>query len=151
MSVDTRQLELFAKMLARRAHTDINDIRREIIRKEAQSAVSRAKLICKNEKIVDTGNLRNSFHAEQPTVSGGTASCVVANNADYASYVEYGHLTGVGRGGVETLLRRRRRAVGKARYVRGKYVLTRAMQETFRTQQPRIEKRLRRMYEDMRR
>lgn len=148
MSVDTRQIEQFARMLER-AGANLNDVRREIIQKEAQSAVSRAKLICTREKIVDTGNLRNSFHAEQPTVSENSAYCVVANNADYASYVEYGHLTGVGRGGAETLLARRRRAVNGGRYVRGRYILTRAIQETLRTQQTRIAKRLRRMYENL--
>lgn len=147
MSVDTRQLEKFAKQLAK-AGADMNEVRREIIQKEAQSVVSRAKQICTREKIVDTGNLRNSFHAQTATVNGNTASCVVANNAEYASFVEYGHLA-VGKGTAETLQNRRRNAMNSGRYVRGRYVLTRAMQDTLRTQKSRIYKRLRRIYDGL--
>lgn len=147
MSVDTKQLEKFAKQLAK-AGADMNEVRREIIQKEAQSVVSRAKQICTREKIVDTGNLRNSFHAQTATVNGNTASCVVANNAEYASFVEYGHLA-VGKGTAETLQNRRRNAMNSGRYVRGRYVLTRAMQDTLRTQKARIYKRLRRIYDNL--
>lgn len=146
MSVDTRQLQQFARQLER-AGANMNNVRREIVQKEAQSVVSRAKQICTREKIVDTGNLRNSFHAQSATVNGNTASCVVANNAEYASFVEYGHLA-VGKGVAETLHNRRRNAMNGGRYVRGRYVLTRAMQDVLRTQKARILKRLRRIYEN---
>lgn len=146
MSVDTRQLQQFARQLER-AGANMDNVRREIVQKEAQSVVTRAKQICTREKIVDTGNLRNSFHAQSATVNGNTASCVVANNAEYASFVEYGHLA-VGKGVAETLHNRRRNAMNGGRYVRGRYVLTRAMQDTLRTQKSRILKRLRRIYEN---
>lgn len=147
MSVDTRQLQRFARQLER-AGANMDNVRREIVQKEAQSVVTRAKQICTRENIVDTGNLRNSFHAQSATVNGNTVSCVVANNAEYASFVEYGHLA-VGKGVAETLLQRRREAMNKEQYVRGRYVLTRAMQDTLRTQKARILKRLRRIYDNL--
>lgn len=146
MSVDTRQLEKFAKQLAK-AGADMNEVRREIIQKEAQSVVTRAKLICTKEKIVDTGYFRNNFHAQKAVVSDGNASCAVGNNVEYASYVEYGHLK-VKRGSAP-LLQRRREAMDNERYVRGRYVLTRAMQDALRTQKNRIYKRLRRIYDGL--
>lgn len=146
MSADSRQLADLVRRLSR-LRADMDAVRREIIAAEGQAVVTRAKLICKNEKIIDTGNLRNSFHAQTPSVGGGTASVVVANNADYASYVEYGHLTGVGRGSPETLRNRRRAAMNNGRYVRGRYVLTRAIQSTLRTQNSRISRRLQRILE----
>lgn len=149
MSTDTRQLADFVRLLTR-AGADMDVVRREIIRQEGQSVITRAKLICKKEKIVDTGNLRDSFHAQPASVTGGSASVVVSNSADYASYVEYGHLTGVGKGAPGTLRSRRRRAMNSGRYVRGKYVLTRAIHGTLRTQESRITKRLRRIYEGRR-
>ena len=145
MSVDTRQLERFARQLER-AGRDMNNVRREIIQKEAQSVVTRAKLICKKENIWDTGNLCRSFHAQNAVVSGNTASCVVGNDMEYASHVEFGHLK-VKRGD-EPLMVRRREAMDNKRYVRGKYILTRAVQGTLRTQKNRIYKRLRRIYEE---
>ena len=147
MSVDTRQLEKFAKQLAK-AGADMNEVRREIIQKEAQSVVTRAKLICTKEKIVDTGYFRNNFHAQKAVVSDGNASCVVGNNVEYASFVEYGHLA-VGKGTAEMLQNRRRNAMNSGRYVRGRYVLTKAMQDTLRTQKARIYKRLRRIYDNL--
>ncbi len=147
MSADTRQLAALVQQL-RKAGADMNEVRREIAQKEGQSVVTRAKTICKNEKIIDTGNLRNSFHAQPAVVSGDSASVVVANNAEYASYVEYGHLTGVGRGTKKTLLARRKRALKAGRFVKGKYILERAIYGTLKTQQSRIEKRLRRIYEE---
>lgn len=149
MSTDTRQLADFVRLLTR-AGADMDAVRREIIQQEGQSVITRAKLICKKEKIVDTGNLRDSFHAQPASVAGDSASVVVSNSADYASYVEYGHLTGVGKGAPETLRSRRRRAMNAGRYVRGKYVLTRAIHGTLRTQESRITKRLRRIYEGRR-
>lgn len=148
MSADTRQLEFFARALARIAHRDINDIRREIILKEGQSVVTRAKLICKKEKIWDTGNLSRSFHAQNAQVFGTSASCTISNNAEYASFVEFGHLS-VGGGAPNTLLSRRRNAIDGGRYVRGRYVLARAIANTLRTQNARIERRIRRMYENI--
>ena len=130
MSADTRQLT--------KAGADMNEVRREIAQKEGQSVVTRAKFICRNEKIIDTGNLRNSFHAEPAQVGEGTVSVVVANNADYASHVEYGHLTGVGSGGAEPLRNRHMRALSAGHYVRGRYVLSRAVHGVLRTQEDRI-------------
>lgn len=147
MSVDTRQLQQFARQLER-AGANMDNVRREIVQKEAQSVVTRAKLICKKENIWDTGYFCTNFHAGKAVVSGTDASCVVANNAEYASYIEYGHLK-VKRGTPETLLRRRREAMDNERYVRGRYVLTRAMQDTLRTQKSRILKRLRRIYDNL--
>ena len=147
MSADTRQLAQLVRQLTK-AGADMNEVRREIAQKEGQSVVTRAKFICRNEKIIDTGNLRNSFHAEPAQVGEGTVSVVVANNADYASYVEFGHLTGVGRGIPATLRNRRRRAMTAGHYVRGRYVLSRAVHGVLRTQESRIIRRLRRIYEN---
>lgn len=147
MSADTRQLAMLVRQL-QKAGADMNAVRRDIVQEEGQSVVTRAKFICKNEKIIDTGNLRNSFHAQPATVSDGAASVVVANNADYASYVEFGHLTGVGRGIPATLRNRRRRAMTAGHYVRGRYILARAVHGVLRTQESRIIKRLRRIYEN---
>lgn len=147
MSADTSELARLVRQLTK-AGADMNEVRREIAQKEGQSVVTRAKLICRNEKIIDTGNLRNSFHAEPAQVGEGTVSVVVANNANYASYVEFGHLTGVGRGIPATLRNRRRRAMTAGHYVRGRYVLSRAVHGVLRTQEDRIIRRLRRIYEN---
>jgi len=138
MSADTRQLAMLVRQL-QKAGADMNAVRREIVQKEGQSVVTRAKTICTREKIIDTGNLRNSFHAEEPQISDTSMSIVVANNADYASHVEYGHIV---------VVRGRRYAMSNGHYVKGRYVLSRAVEGTLRTQESRIIKRLRRIYEN---
>lgn len=42
---------------------------------------------------VDTGQLRRSWTADGPNYGGGGWTIRVANNTEYAAYVEYGHRT----------------------------------------------------------
>lgn len=140
MSVDTRQLELFVDNLSR-AQRELPELMKQIIVGEGVYATGQAKKICKDEKIVRTGNLRNSFHTDpSPSINGTRLYIEVHNNADYASHVEYGHLAvGGGRG---SLHGRRRAAMQGGRFVRGKYILTRAIERTRATQPGRINRKL---------
>lgn len=144
MSVDSRQLEIFADNLSR-AQREIPQMMREIIIGEGVYAVSQAKKICKDEKIIRTGNLRNSFHTDPaPRISGTRLRIDVHNSADYASHVEYGHLA-VGRTG-GSLHDRRRAAMMNGGFAPGKYILTRAIERTRATQTGRINRRLTRLF-----
>ena len=146
MSVDSSQLRDFAEGL-NRVRQDLPELMKKLVVGEGVYAVSQAKKICKDENIIRTGNLRRSFHTDPaPRVSGSIVSIDVHNSADYASHVEYGHLA-VGRGG-GSLRDRRRAAMHAGRFVRGKYILTRAVQLTKNTQQRRIDRKLRRFFNE---
>ncbi len=140
MSADYRQLVAFRNSLVR-AQDGMTDFRKQLIVGEGVYAVKEAKKICKEERIIKTGNLRNSFHTDaSPVVSGNIVRIDVHNTADYASHVEYGHIA-VGKGS-GTLRDRRRKALAGGKFVRGKYVLTRAVIRTLDTQPVRIGRKL---------
>lgn len=44
----------------------------------------------KNRTPVDTGNLRNSWSLSKPEKEGNKVSIEIKNDADYASFIEYG-------------------------------------------------------------
>lgn len=140
MGAEYSQLVAFANAL-RKAKDGMPDLKRQIIVGEGLYAVKEAKKICKEERIIKTGNLRNSFHTDPaPIVTDNLARIDVHNSANYASHVEYGHIT-VSRGG-GSLHDRRRKALEGGKFVRGKYVLTRAIYRTRDTQPIRIQRKL---------
>ena len=140
MGAEFGQLVRFADNL-RRAEQGMPELKRQIIVGEGVYAVRQAKQICKDEEIIDTGNYRNNFHTDpNPVITPSSARIDVHNGADYASHLEYGHLV-VSRGG-GSLHARRRAAMEGGKFVRGKYVLTRAMQRTKDTQAVRISRKL---------
>lgn len=142
MSADYGQLVRYAEGL-RRAQAGMTEFKRQVIVGEGAYAVKQAKKICKDEQIIDTGNYRNSFHSDPaPVVTLDGARITVYNNADYASYLEFGHLIVRRGGGALTL--RRREAVRGGKFVRGKYVLRRAIQRTLDTQNERVGRKLER-------
>jgi hypothetical protein len=140
MGAEYGQLVRFRDSI-RSAAAGMTELKRQLIVGEGVYAVKQAKKICKDEEIIDTGNYRNSFHTDPaPVVTPQNARIDVHNGADYASHLEYGHLV-VSRGG-GSLHSRRRAAMAGGRFVRGKYVLTRAIQRTAATQAARINRKL---------
>lgn len=140
MGAEYGQLVRFAENI-RSAAAGMTELKRQLIVGEGVYAVKQAKKICKDEDIIDTGNYRRSFHTDPaPVVTPQNARIDVHNGADYASHLEYGHLV-VSRGG-GSLHARRRAAMLGGRFVRGKYVLTRAIQRTKETQAHRISRKL---------
>lgn len=140
MSVDSRELQAFVENLSC-AEREMPEVMKELIVGEGVYAVGQAKKICKDEKIIKTGNFRNSFHTDPaPRYSGSKVTIDIHNNADYASHLEYGHIAVGNNGG--SLRQRRRYALRRGHFVRGRYVLTRAIECTQTTQAGRINRKL---------
>lgn len=141
MGAEYSQLVAFANSL-HKAKDGMLDLKRQIIVGEGLYAVKQAKKICKEERIIKTGNLRNSFHTDPaPVVTDNLARIDVHNSAEYASWVEYPHLI-VSRG-EGSLFDRRRKALEEQKYTRGRFILTRAIYRTRDTQPMRIQRKLR--------
>lgn len=142
MGANYGQLRQLAENL-HRAEQGMTEFKRQLALGEGLYAVKQAKKICTDEDIIDTGNLRRSYHTDpNPMITPNTLRIDVHNSAKYASDVEYGHI--VVRRGSTDLQQRRRAAMRNGRFVRGKYVLTRAIQRTLETQRARIGRKLNR-------
>ena len=130
----------------------------EIAIGEGVYAVKQARLICKNEKIVDSGAYRMNWHTgtagtdkanaegydgTAPKNKGKYVEIDIYNNLDYAKHLEFGfrsHFVPV-----KYLSNHYRKQfpdgmyVGEpGGYVRGKYVMKRAVNRTEKTQKARI-------------
>lgn len=157
MSFDFKDLEKFKENLEAMKE-DAPEIIEELVIGEGVYAVRQARSIAKAEKIVDTGAYRMNWHTgdrstpahegkeydgSKPRKNGKSYQIDVYNNVDYAKHLELGfrshyvppqHLSNYYRKRFPKGL-----YVGTpGEYVRGKYVLKRAIKRTEATQKARL-------------
>lgn len=172
MSFDFRQLEQFRDNLEA-MKKDAPKIIEELAVGEGVYAVKQARTICKNDKIVDTGQYRMNWHTgdrarpaetygrehdgSKPRKSGKTYVIDIYNNADYAKHLEYGfrsHWVPAKYLGARFMAKYYAQATAKGvkfkefpqgvyvgppgGYVKGKFVLKRAIKRTEAGQQARL-------------
>lgn len=162
MSVDNRELEEFQRKLAA-LKEQVPEFMRALALGEGVHAASEARRICKAEGIVDTGNYRENWHAGDRRVGtrskdvsdgckvrvrGKTYSIDVYNNAEYAKPLEYGFRSHFvpGRWEGNTFVYQPGFPGGmyvgpKGGYVRGRFVLRRAVRRTELTQPDRLRRK----------
>ena len=162
MSVDNRELEEFQRKLAA-LKEQAPEFMRALALAEGVHAASEARRICKAEGIVNTGNYRENWHAGdrrvgtrskdvsdgcKARVRGKTYSIGVYNNAEYAKHLEYGFRSHFvpGRWEGKTFVYQPGFPGGmyvgpKGGYVRGHFVLRRAVRRTELTQPNRLRRK----------
>lgn len=162
MSVDNRELEEFQRKLAA-LKEQAPEFLRALALAEGVHAASEARRICKAECIVNTGNYRENWHAGdrrvgtrskdvsdgcKARVRGKTYSIDVYNNAEYAKHLEYGFRShfAPGRWEGKTFVYQPGFPSGmyvgpKGGYVRGHFVLRRAVRRTELTQPNRLRRK----------
>lgn len=155
---DFKDLEQFRdNLLKMREH--VPEIMEELAVGEGTYAVKQARSICKTDKIIDTGTYRQNWHTgdkarpaeassklhdgSKPRKHGTSYTIDVYNNVDYAKPLEYGfrsHYVPP-----EHLSSHYRKRFPKGMYVgppggyvKGRYVLKRAIKRTETTQQARL-------------
>ncbi len=169
MSADYKQLVAWRKNLAA-LRDEAPQIMAELVIGEGVYAVKQAKSICKAEKIVNTGNYRNNFHAGDramiydgtephdgaaPKRSGSNYRIDVYNNADYAKHLEHGFrshfVPGYWAGRTFVYVKGYRPKDGepggmyvgpRGGYVKGKFVFLRAIRRTKQTQNARLSRKI---------
>jgi len=165
LGVDNRQLKEFEQN-RRRLAEQVPECMEELIKGEGVFAVKEAKRICSSEQISpstkgSSGNYRNSFHSgdkdskyegpaehdgSQPVRTGNKYTVDVYNNLDYAKHLEYGFRSHFVPGHWEgkTFVYQRNDPAGgmyvgkPGGYIRGRYVLKRAIKNTKDTQAARL-------------
>ena len=162
MSVDNRELEEFQRKLAA-LKEQVPEFLRALALGEGVHAASEARRICKAEGIVNTGNYRENWHAGDRRVGtrskdvsdgckararGKTYSIDIYNNAEYAKHLEYGFRSHFvpGRWEGKTFVYQPGFPGGmyvgpKGGYVRGHFVLKRAVRRTELAQPNRLRRK----------
>lgn len=164
MSVDNHEMVQMQNNI-RAMIRDVPEIMKKLIKQEGEYAVKQAKIICKtdNPDVINTGLYRNSFHcgdSASDTVgvvkaSGNTYSIEVYNNLDYARPLEYGFrshfVPGYWQGNTFVYVKGYQPPKGKPGgmyvgpkngYVKGRYVLRRAVKRTTTTQDARLRRKI---------
>ena len=161
MSFDFKELEKFRDNLEA-LKEDAPEIIEELVVGEGVYAVGQARRICKAEGIVDTGAYRMNWHTgnrannpgasrmehdgSKPRQSGKTYQIDVYNNLDYAKHLEYGfrshyvppqHLSGK----YKKKFPKGFYVGPPGGYVKGKFVLKRAINRTETTQTARLSRK----------
>ncbi|MFR1755137.1 MAG: HK97 gp10 family phage protein [Oscillospiraceae bacterium] len=130
---------------------DIPAIMSKIATGEGDYAVKQARLICKNDHVVSTGAYRRNWQSDKAAKRSGHRYIVrFYNPLDYASHLEYGFRSHFVPGHWEgkTFVYSRNDPKGgmyvgpKGGYVRGKFVMRRAIKRTKDTQKVRIERKI---------
>ena len=132
---------------------DVPEIMSQIAVGEGQYAVKQARLICKNDSpdIVNTGDYRRNWKSDKTARRSGKRYIVrFYNPLDYASHLEYGFRSHFvpGHCGGHTFIYGRNDPKGgmyvgpKGGYVRGHFVLKRAVKRTKDTQKVRVERKI---------
>ena len=123
---------------------DIPEIMDKLVVGEGRFARDQARKICTEENIINTGNYRRNFNSSSKAIRIGTAYKIdVFNNLDYAKPLEYGFRGHFVPG--KYLSGPYREKIPDGMYVKfkpGRYTLERAIEETKRTQESRIERKL---------
>lgn len=123
---------------------DIPEIMDKLVVGEGRFARDQARKICTEENIINTGDYRRNFNSSSKAIRIGTAYKIdVFNNLDYAKPLEYGFRGHFVPG--KYLSGPYREKFPDGMYVKfkpGRYTLERAIEETKRTQESRIERKL---------
>lgn len=152
---------------------DIPEIMEELVVGEGSYAVKQAKLICKNDipDVINTGDYRNNFHTgdkalsftgnephdgSRPKRKGKWYKIDVYNNLDYAKPLEYGFRSHFvpGHWAGKTFVYNRNDPKGgmyvgeHGGYVRGRFVLKRAIKNTKDTQEARLKRKQEQIIKD---
>ncbi len=145
--MDIKELTQLRDRLARVDSASIMD---RLVVGEGINARDNARRICKREKIVNTGAYRRGFMSGTAAIREGNRYKIdVYNNTDYAKHLEYGFRSHFVPGHWEgnTFVYKRGSKTGmyvgpKGGYVPGHYTLRRALLETKRTQDARLQRKL---------
>lgn len=130
---------------------DIPAIMSKIAAGEGAYAVKLARLICKNDNVINTGAYRRNWQSDKTAKRSGRRYIVrFYNPLDYASHLEYGFRSHFVPGHWEghTFIYGRNDPKGgmyvgpKGGYVRGHFVLKRAVKRTKDTQKVRVERKI---------
>jgi len=152
VSADFRDLIKWRDNMANTA-AEMDQIMDELVVGEGVYAVKQAKLICKNDvpDIVGSGDYRNNWHSGEKAVRNGRSYKVdVFNNLSYAKHLEYGFRSHFVPGHWEgnTFVYQRDDPEGGMYvgpykgFVRGRFVLRRAIKRTEITQEARLKRKL---------
>ena len=145
MSVDNSEMIAFQKALEA-LQTDIPEIMDRIVVQEGMYARDRARKICKEDGIVNTGNYRRNFKSGTKAIRAGNVYKIdVYNNLDYAGHLEYsfrGHwVPGYWDGNSFVYVKGYREGGMYVKFTPGHYTLKRAIENTKKSQDRRIERK----------
>lgn len=150
MSVDLSGMQGFHDRI-QALKNDIPEIMDQLAVGEGRYARDQARKICKEEKIHISGEYRRNFKSGTKSLRVGNSYKIdVYNNLDYASYVEYGFRSHFVPGHWEghTFVHQRNDEAGGmyvgpyGGYVRGRFVLRRAVKRTEITQAARLNRKM---------
>lgn len=153
MSVNNSEMIAFQKVLEA-LQNDIPEIMDRIVVQEGEYAVKQARKICKEEGIVNQGTYRRNFKCGTKAIRAGRAYKIdVYNNLDYAEHLEYGfraHFVPGHWEGSSFVYQKNDPKGGMVMpgkktcpsgYYKGHYTLKRAIDNTKRSQDRRIERK----------
>jgi hypothetical protein len=153
MSVNRNELVQYIENLKALRDTGLPDIMSEIAVGEGVFAVGEARKICKNDvpDIVNNGDYRRNWKSDKTAKRSGKRYIVrFYNPLDYAGHLEYGFRSHFVPGHWEgnTFVHNRDDPEGgmfvgpKGGYVRGRFVLRRAVKRTKDTQYARVNRKI---------
>ena len=153
MSVNRNELVQYIENLKALRDTGLPDIMSEIAVGEGVFAVGEARKICKNDvpDIVNNGDYRRNWKSDKTAKQSGKRYIVrFYNPLDYAGHLEYGFRSHFVPGHWEgnTFVHNRDDPEGgmfvgpKGGYVRGRFVLRRAVKRTKDTQYARVNRKI---------
>lgn len=153
MSVNRNELVQYIENLKALRDTGLPDIMSEIAVGEGVFAVGEARKICKNDvpDIVNNGDYRRNWKSDKTAKRSGKRYIVrFYNPLDYAGHLEYGFRSHFVPGHWEgnTFVHNRDDPEGgmfvgpKGGYVRGRFVLLRAVKRTKDTQYARVNRKI---------
>lgn len=150
MSVDNSELLAFqAKLQALK--DDIPEIMDSLAVGEGRYARDQARKICKEEKIVNTGDYRRNFKSGTKAIRAGNSYKIdIYNNENYAKHLEYGfrnHFVPGHWEGKSFVYQKNDPAGGMyvgddGGYVKGHFTLRRAVKRTKITQAQRLKRKI---------
>lgn len=150
MAVEKRDLTQYIQQL-QALKADVPAIMEKIAVGEGSYAVRQARMICKADGIVNTGQYRRNWQSDKTAKRSGRRYIVrFYNPLDYAGHLEHGFRSHFVPGHWEgkTFVYGRNDPAGgifvggKAGYVRGKFVMRRAVRRTKDTQQARVTRKI---------
>ena len=154
MSVNNRDLALFQSQLEN-LKNDVPEIMDKIAVGEGDYAKKQARLICTTDApdIVNTGDFRRNWKSSRKAQRAGNGYIVrLYNPLDYASHIEHGFRSHFvpGHWDGNTFVYNRNDPEGgmfvgpKGGYVRGRFVMKRAVKRTKDTQRARVDRKIQR-------
>lgn len=159
---DTRDLQAFTTAL-QMLQADVPEMLNQLAVGEGAYAARQARDICKQEPgLINTGQYRLGFKAGTTARRSGRAYQIdVYNGVDYAKHLEYGFrshfIPGKWEGNTFVYIPGYKPPKGEPAgmyvgppggYVRGRYVMKRAVLRTKKTQEARLKRKMQRMVQD---